>query len=132
MVERTEAQTWKEFKGEVVEVSLEQPKEEDRLPQYHIQMKVLDKDKEIKGKTGLMHEWIRLPGTATETTVPRGSVVDRYLEALEDLHSEIKKLSVKEAFELMKGKTYTFKSKVLGRAFQNNPAAEYWVPVKAE
>jgi hypothetical protein len=132
MVERTEAQTWSEFKGEVVEVALEQPKEEDRLPQFHIQIKPLDK--EIKGKTGLMHEWVRTPATSTETSVPRGSVIDRYIEALEDVHGDDAKecKTVKEIFELMKGNTYLFKSKVLGRAFGNNQAAEYWVPVKLE
>lgn len=59
-------------------------------------------------------------------------MIDRYLEALEDVHGdEMKNLkTVKEAFEFMKGQKYLFKSKVLGRAFQNNPAAEYWVPVK--
>jgi len=130
MVERTESQQWVEFKGQVVDVSLEQPKEEDRLPQYHIQMKPLDK--EIKGPTGLMHEWVRVSATCSEGSVPRGSVIDRYLEALEDIHGDdVKKLkTVKDVFMFMKNKTYQFKSKVLGRAFQNNPAAEYWVPVK--
>lgn len=130
MVERTEQQTWTEFQGEVVDVALEQPKEDDRLPQYHISVK--PSDKEIKGKTGLMHEWIRISATATETSLPRGSVADRYVEALEDVHGDkVKNLkTVKEVFEFMKSKKYQFKSKVLGRAFQNNPAAEYWVPVK--
>lgn len=130
MVERTEAQTWTEFKGQVVDVSLEQPKEEDRLPQYHIQIKPLDK--EIKGPTGLMHEWVRVSATCSDSSVPRGSVIDRYLEALEDIHGDkVKNLkTVEDVFMFMKGKTYQFKSKVLGRAFQNNPAAEYWVPVK--
>jgi len=130
MVERSESQTWTEFKGQVVNVELEQPKEEDRLPQYHIHIKPLDK--EIKGPTGEIHEWIRIPATATETSVPRASVLDRYLEALEDIHGDaVKKLkTVKEVFMFMKNKKYLFKSKVLGRAFQNNPAAEYWVCVK--
>jgi len=130
MVDVTEAQIWTEFKGEVVDVALEQPKEEDRLPQYHIQIKPLDK--EIKGPTGLMHEWIRKTATTTDTSIPRGSVVHRYYEALEDVHGDdVKNLkTISEVFEFMKGKKYLFKSKVLGRAFQNQPASEYWVPVK--
>jgi len=128
MVERIESQTWTEFQGEVVDVQLEDPTEEGRTQQWHIQMRPIDK--EIKGKTGNLHTWIRLSATCTETSVPRGSVIDRFLEALEDIHSEVKKMTVKKAFEFMKGRKYLFKSKVLGRAFEGHPASEYWVPSK--
>lgn len=130
MVERTESQQWTEVKGEVVDVQLEQPKEEDRMPQWHIHIKPIDK--EIKGPTGELHEWIRITSTTTNESVPRGSVIERYLDALEDIHGdEIKKLkTVKEVFEFMKGKKYLFKPKVLGRAFGNQPASDYWTPVK--
>lgn len=130
IVERTEQQTWTEFEGEVIDVQLEQPKDENMQPQYHISIKPTDR--EIKGKTGLMHEWIRLSATATAGSLPRGSVADRYIEALEDVHGDkVKNLkTVDEAFKYMKGKKYQFKAKVLGRAFEKNPASEYWVPIK--
>lgn len=130
MVERTESQSWTEFQGEVVDIQFEQPTDEDRLPQWHIQMKPIDK--EVKGKTGNIHTWIRIPATATETSLPRGSVADRFCESLEDIHGNaVKNLkTVKEVFMFMKGKKYQFKSKILGRAFEGKNPAEYWVPVK--
>ena len=129
MVERTEAQ-FNEFEGEVVDVQLEEPTKKGMSQQYHLQMK--PSTKEIKGKTGLLHTWIRLTDTCTETSVPRGSVIDRYMEALEDIHGEdVKELkTIQEVFEFMKGKSYLFKTKVLGRAFQGHEPSEYWVPVK--
>jgi hypothetical protein len=130
MVDRTEA-TFEQFEGEVVDVDLEPAQSEERTPQWHIQIKPLKK--EIGGKTGKMHTWVRETATTTEHSIPRGSVIDRYLEALTDIHGDVFKnlKTVKESFEFMKGKKYLFKSKVLGRAFKDSPPAEYWVPVKA-
>lgn len=129
MVERTEA-TFDRFEGEVAEVQLEEPTKEGMQKQWHIQIKALKK--EIKGKTGLIHCWVRETDTTTGESVPRGSVIERYLTELEDIHGdEIKNLkTVKECFEFMKGKKYLFKSKVLGRAFEGHEPAGYWVPSK--
>lgn len=98
-------------------------------PQFHLTITPLDV--EIKGKTGMMHEWIGIPETATDTSVPQGSVVDRYIEAIEDVHREAKtKKTVQEVFNLMKGNSYLFVKKQLGKAFQGKQAADHWVPKK--
>lgn len=131
MVERTESSGFDEFDGEVVSVQLEDSKKEGiTRKQWHIEMKALDK--EIKGKSGHMHEWVGLSDTATESSVARDSVADKYIIALEDIHGKAVKglKTVADVFKFMKGKKYHFKKKVLGRAFKNNPASEYWVPVK--
>ena len=132
MVGVTEAQTWTEIEGEIVDVVREEPNKEGMLPQWHIAFKSLDPNKVIKAKTGCLHVWIRETETCTETTVPRDSVIQKYVDALVDIHGDaIKNLAtVKETFEFMKGKKYLLKSKVLGRAFNKNAPAEYWTPVK--
>lgn len=131
MVERTEAQGFDEFTGLVESVEYEEPREGSASdnPQYHI---IMDpKDVTVKGKTGKMHEWIKLSGTATETSVPQDSVADKYLRALERLDKSVKNLTtVKEAFQYMVGKTFRFNKETLGRAYGGHPAASYWVPVE--
>jgi len=126
MVERSDSQGWEDFEGLVQDVIFEPPKDENFQPQWHIFMK--PQNRKLKEEGSFMHEWIRIPSTATESSVPRQSVLDRFLEAVEDLVGS--KSTVKEVFESMKGKTFLFKKKVLGRAFEGKPAADYFVPVK--
>lgn len=131
MVERTEAQGFDEFSGEVIEVVLEPAKSEDYQDQYHITIKPLDV--QVTGKTGMMHEWIRVPGKATEATVPQGSVIDGYIKALERLDKSVKAVkTVESVFKWMEGKKFHFAKEKLGKAYGNYPAADYWVPVSIE
>ena len=126
MVERTQA-SFEEFTGEVVAVTLEDSGIEDANPQFHL--KIAPTDVEVKGKTGLMHEWIPRPRTTTETSVPEGSVIDRFLQELEMLLPSAKKATtVEEAMNLMIGKTFFFKRMKHGRSFQGKEAKEYWTP----
>lgn len=129
MVERTKAQTFDEFIGTVESVELEQPKEDskNKNPQYHIVME--PHDVKVEGKTGKMHEWIRLPPKSTESTVPEGSVADNYLKALERLDKGVKEIkTVEEAFKWLEGKTFKFVKEKLGKAFGDYEAADYWIP----
>ena len=128
MVKRTESKGFDEFVGKVVNVILEEPTEKRETPAYHIEIEVLDK--EIKGKTGLMHDWIGVPKTSKKDSVPQGSVIDAYIRALERLESTLKtKENVEEIFVWMKGKKFRFNKEKLGKSFGKHDAMDYWVPV---
>ena len=129
MVERVEPKLLESFTGVVQDVQLESNEVGDnKTNQYHISIKA--KDVEIKGKTGLIHEWIRLPPTAKEDSIPQGSVVDRYLQQLEVAVPEAKDAkTLADAFALMKGKTFKFKRMKLGKAFEGHEARNYWSPI---
>jgi hypothetical protein len=128
MVTRTEAKGLESCTATVTGIELESNKLEAGATQWHIEMD--PEDVEIKGKTGKLHEWIRLPGTATEESVPQGSVVDRYLQQLEIAIPEAKKAkTLREAFEMMKGKKFKFKRLKLGKAFEGHEARAYWAPI---
>jgi len=126
LVERIESGGLEEFNGTVVSVEAETGV--DERVQYHI--KIDPEGIEVKGPTGALHEWIALSKTASETGVPQGSVVERYLTQIEICISAAKKANtVKEAFELMVGKKFRFKKIKLGKDFDGHKAKEYMVPV---
>ena len=120
MVKRTEAQTFDEFTGTVESVEIEKSSiKDEEQTQYHLVIKPIDVV--VEGKTGCMHEWIRIPPKATEISVPEGSVIDRYLVQLELLHSELKQVEAHaEAFMFLKGKTYLFKKVKHGRGYDDH------------
>lgn len=129
MVKRTEAQTFDEFEGTVESVDIEESTLKDGGQQYHITIN--PENVVVEGKTGKMHEWVRIPPKATDVTVPEGSVIDRYLIQLELLQDEVKEMEAHaEAFKAMVGKKYLFKRVKHGRAFEDHKAKEYWTPVK--
>jgi len=126
MVERTESSGLDEFKGTVTKVASEAGME--GRTQYHISIDAEGID--IKGPTGLMHEWIPMSPKATEKSVPQGSVMDKYLTQIEICISEAKSAAtIADAFALLEGKKFRFKKLKLGQAFEGNPAKEYIVPV---
>ena len=129
MVERSTQNGLEEFVGVVVDVVLEKNTFVDsEQDQYHITMK--PEGIEIKGKTGVIHEWIRLSPKATQTSVPEGSTVERYLSQLEVVLPEAKKAkTLEEAFFMMKGKKFLFRRVKLGRAYDGKPAKESWAPI---
>jgi hypothetical protein len=128
-IERTEAQGLEEFKGTVESVELEDSKLIDAGSQFHIKIKALDV--KVEGKTGYIHDWIRQTETTTANSVPRGSVIDRYLAQLEIVMPEVKKCTtVEQAFKLLVGKTFTFKKMALGKAFSGHEARSYWLETK--
>ena len=128
VVTRTTANLLEEFDGEVVDVVLEQNTyNDDASSQFHITMKPTSV--EVKGKTGLLHEWIRMSPKSTEEVVPEGSVLDKYLTQVEMIVSEAKKAkTLTEAFKCIVGKKFTFKKVKLGRSFEGHSAREYWTP----
>lgn len=130
VVERQTANLLEEFSGEVVDVQLEMNQFADTdSSQFHITMKPTDK--EIKGKTGMLHEWIRMSPKSKEEIIPEGSILDKYLTQVEMLVPEAKKAkTLTEAFATIKGKKFTFKKVKLGRSFEGHAAREYWVPVR--
>jgi hypothetical protein len=130
MVDRVGANVLDEFEGKVVDVVLEKNTFADsESSQYHITMS--GENIEVKGKTGVIHEWIRLSPKTTEESIPEGSIVDKYLTQLEIVLPEAKKAkTLADAFVLMKGKTFLFKKVKLGKAFEGHPARALWLPVQ--
>ena len=131
MVKRKTA-TFEEFEGKIVDVRVEESNNvKIEGKQIHIEIEPLNPDLIKQGTTGRFHEWIKIPATATETEVPEGSVIDRYIQEIEMLHSEAKnKDTYLEVFEMIKDGEYLFKKKKLGKAFDGHDAHEYWTPVK--
>jgi hypothetical protein len=63
--------------------------------------------------------------------VPEGSVLDRYLKEIEMLIPKAKECKeVEEELKMMKGKSFQFKKKELGRSYQKHDAKGYWTPVR--
>jgi hypothetical protein len=130
MVERVGANILEEFEGRVIDVVLEKNQFADsESDQFHVTMEGLNI--EVKGKTGVLHEWIRLSPKTTQESIPEGSIIDKYLTQLEIVLPEAKKAkTLNEAFGLMKGKVFLFKKIKLGKAFEGHPARAVWLPVQ--
>ena len=130
MVVRSEAKGFEEFEGtvktiEIVDNNLQQDDEGLDLKQYKITIAT-----DISS-SGFMYEWINISSKATETTVPEGSNLDRYLAELEVLYSTLKEVKkVYDVLAVMIGKKYLFKKKKLGKSYDGKEAKEFWIPAK--
>jgi len=124
MVERMETGLAAEFVGVVRDVVFETGIQR----QYHITISPVDI--KVSGPTGVMHEWVGLSPKADEEKIPVGSVLDRYMQMLENcIPAAEKAKTVAEAFGMMKGKKFRFKRMKLGRDYEGNKAKEYLTPV---
>lgn len=133
MVERKEGgQGLTEFKGEVLDVIREANNINDTdSEQYHLTMK--PEDVEIKGKTGLLHEWVKMSDKSSQEVVQEGSVIEKYLSIIEGLLPEAKSAkTVDEAMALLKGKSFLFRKQKLGRSYEGKSAREVWTPVQLQ
>lgn len=132
-LERIKPEFITRFVGKVEDVRLENSSNPDiQQKQFHIEMKPDDEGLLKNSKTQAFHEWIRLGETTDPdgTTISEGSVADRFLAELELCDSDVKNAtSVKGAFESMKGKSYEFVRKKLGKSYKNFEAKDYWTPV---
>lgn len=126
MVKRSESKgVLEEFEGTVKDVVFETV---EGRRQYHITID--PKDIEIKGPSGMLHEWVPMSPKAKEDDIPQGSVMDRYLTQVEICIREAKTAStVTQAFGLMKGKTFRFQRLKLGKDYDGHAAKDYIVPV---
>jgi len=130
MVERVTQTLMESFEGKVTDVTLEKNTFQDtESDQYHISMEPTTIV--VKGKTGFLHEWLRLSAKTTQTAIPEGSVVERYLSQVELCLPEARKAkTLNEALNLMKGRTFEFKKVKLGRSYEGKPAREVWTPIR--
>jgi hypothetical protein len=130
IVEIIESEGFSEFDAVVENVVVEKSKLKDAVnkEQYHITMKPLDK--QIKGKSGVMHEWVQISEKSSEEQVQAKSALGQYIAQLIKLHGkQVKALeTVTETMAFMKGRKYTFEKKELGSAFMGHPAKSYWFP----
>lgn len=128
MVERTEAKGLDEFEGTVESVTKVESKIDNADGTKAYQYEVLMGTE--ASSTGKMYNWLRIPKTATDTSVPDGSVIDRFIQELEVLDRKLKKEeNVADVLNWMVGKKFKFVRKKLGKAFDGKEAADYWVPV---
>lgn len=130
MVERlAQSAGLEEVDAKVVKVTLEKNNlGNNESDQIHIEFEPLTV--KIKGATGRLHEWVRFSAKASQTAVPEGSVLERYLSQLELLIPDAKKAkTVSEAFAMMEGRVFKFKKVKLGRAYEGRQAREVWTPV---
>ena len=130
MVERTTAKTFDEFEGIIEDVQVEPSNlDNDTSEQYHLFIKPTNV--EIEGKTGFIHEWVRISPKCTDESIQEGSVLDKFIQQIEILDSATKKMTRHMDVMLsLKGKKYLFKKVKHGRSFEDKPAKEYWTPVK--
>jgi len=120
-------QQLQEFTAKVTDVKFETDLARETR-QYHLELEPTEL--KVAGKTGKFHEWIPMSAKATETSIPAGGVLDRYLQMVENcLPNAEKAKTVAEAFGMMKGKTFRFKKMKLGRDFEGKKAKEYSTPV---
>jgi len=124
MVERTKAELTT-FVGTVIAVNKVHGNYGE---EFDIQIK--PEEIEVKGPTGCFHEFLRMSKNATEESVPEGCIMDLYLRDLEMVIPEVEKAkTVSEALNMMMTKKFTFRKKVLGKAFKGHDASKHWVPI---
>ncbi len=118
-----------EFVAVIKSAEFEESKDpNDDKRQYHL--KLDPEGIEIKGATGCLHEWVPMSKTCTEEIVPPQSVMDRYLQQMEICIKEVEDAkSIADAFALLVGKKFKFKSMQLGRDYDKFKAKDYFVPV---
>jgi hypothetical protein len=127
MVNRKTPEFTTEFNGKVVNITIEKDKNE--MSQYHLE--ILPLDLEIKGKTGYMHEWIRITKETTDTDIIEGSILDFYIQDLELCDKSVKNMKThQEVLFFMKDKCFQFAKKKYGKSFNGKDAAEHWYPRK--
>jgi protein-tyrosine phosphatase len=108
MVNRKTPEFTTEFNGKVVNITIEKDKNE--MSQYHLE--ILPLDLEIKGKTGYMHEWIRITKETTDTDIIEGSILDFYIQDLELCDKSVKNMKThQEVLFFMKDKCFQFAKK---------------------
>lgn len=116
-----------EFQGKVSKIELEAGIDVTRK-QFHIYIEPIGFN--IKGPSGLMHEWVPMSPKATNEAIPQGSVLDRYLQQVEIVVPAAKKeATVEGAFKHLVGKKFRFQKMKLGKDFDGHKAKEYAVPV---
>lgn len=131
MVRTTTTEGLDEIDGTCTSVAVEKSGKIEDLEQYHIMIKPTDSSILKESKTGHFHEWIRISPKTTDESVPEGSVIHRYIQEIESLFSEAKKLEmVEEVFHLLVGKRFVWKRKQLGRSYKGFEASDYWCPTK--
>lgn len=129
MVDRTKSGAIDRFDGivEVVEKVPSQLNAGDM--QWHIAMKPVDATLLAESRTGQFHEWIRISGSTTDTSVAEGSVLDNYIKEVEVVLPQTKKAkTIQEVMEAMKGKKFRFVRKVLGKSYEGKESKPIFVP----
>lgn len=97
-----------------------------------IEIKIEPADKTIlkNSKTGFFFTWLRLSATATEKSIPEGSVLDLYLKEVEGIFKDAKKEeTIMKALGHLLDKKVLYRKKHLGKSFEGKEPGEQWVPV---
>lgn len=127
MVERTVSEGFDTFTGVVESIEVVSDGQKEGGKQYHIVIEPIDV--EVGGKTQRIHEWIRISQKATESSIPEGSALDKYLNELELINKDLKKCVMhEEVIKWMLNKKFRFVKRKLGKSFQGHEAKDYWTP----
>lgn len=123
-----ETQLLEKFDGKVEEVKAE-------TGEYGVQyiMKLVPFDKTLikQGKTGAFWNYLRVSETSSDSEMAKDSVMEKFYTAVCRVDEDLKKAkTLPEFFNLIKGKSYTFTSEKLGKAFEGHEARKIWLPSK--
>lgn len=106
--------------------------DEEQKNQYHLVIKPTDEkgiDYIKDSKTKRFHAFITMSETSTESSVASGSIMDNYLSEVEACLPETKKMvGVTDVMYYLRGKTFAWILKKVGRAFQGKDAKQLYVP----
>jgi hypothetical protein len=129
MVERTQSQGFEEFEGVVKSVEVVPsgiPNDDGtKANQYKVTIQT------PKTRTGFMYTWIKIPATATDTSIPQDSNLDKYIKAIERIDSSVKKIAGHaDAMKWLVGKELLFSREKLGKAYKGKEPGDIWVPIR--
>jgi hypothetical protein len=96
-------------------------------------MKIVPFNKELikQGKTGAFWNFIRVSETATDDQIPKDSVLEKFVTAACRIDKDLKaQNSVPDFMNKLKGRSYSFVSEKLGKAFGGHEARPIWLPAK--
>jgi len=100
--------------------------------QYHLVIEPIDEngiDYVKDSKTKRFHAFITMSETSTENSVAGGSIMDNYLTEIEACMPETKKMEgVTDVMFYLKGKSFAWILKKVGRAYQGKEAKQLYVP----
>lgn len=115
------------FSGTVKKVETTEGKTKDGEKTVQIMITISTPDT----KKGVMYEWVGLPDSATDDSLPEGSNAAKYYQDISVLVPDVKKATtVFAAFKALEGRNFQWVKKTYGKTFKGNNPKEFWVPLK--
>lgn len=97
--------------------------------EYHLKIK--PDNPKLSGDDGFIYEWLRVPITATDESIPTGSELFEWIKEVERIFPETAKIKThEEVMEYLLNRKLEWVQKKVGKSFKGFPARYYWVPNK--